>query len=251
MRHPSIIASAFAACAFSCVHADLYEVRFSGSVEWNSITAAPLSAGTAGSPATVVFQVESTDFVNSQAFPTRGYTIIPSTFRLILNGTEIGMSPSVVEPRYFVLRNNDPAVDGFFISADVNGPTGVELNQTHPTWGPYTELCGVTYSGNTLSSLNIEDAVGSYGYDGIQVFSWETSLGPFSPQGMIFEQLTITPVASPCPADINGSGTVDGADLGELLASWGTPNAGADLDGSGTVDGADLGALLAAWGNCG
>jgi hypothetical protein len=48
------------------------------------------------------------------------------------------------------------------------------------------------------------------------------------------------------PADLNGDGVVNGADLGAMLASWGQPGA-ADLDGSGTVDGADLGALLAAW----
>lgn len=48
------------------------------------------------------------------------------------------------------------------------------------------------------------------------------------------------------PADLNGDGFVDGADLGLLLAAWGTPGPG-DLDGSGTVDGADLGGILAAW----
>jgi hypothetical protein len=48
------------------------------------------------------------------------------------------------------------------------------------------------------------------------------------------------------PADLNGDGVVNGADLGAMLASWGQPGP-ADLDGSGTVDGADLGALLAAW----
>ncbi len=53
----------------------------------------------------------------------------------------------------------------------------------------------------------------------------------------------------PCPADLNGDGAVEGADLGLLLSSWGT-DALADLDGDGLTDGADLGALLAAWGSC-
>ncbi|MCA9283966.1 MAG: hypothetical protein KDA22_02035, partial [Phycisphaerales bacterium] len=49
--------------------------------------------------------------------------------------------------------------------------------------------------------------------------------------------------------DLDGNGTVDGADLGILLAAWG-PCAGcpADLNGDGVVDGADLGVMLAAWG---
>ncbi len=54
---------------------------------------------------------------------------------------------------------------------------------------------------------------------------------------------------SACPADLDGSGVVDGADLSVLLTAWGTAGPG-DLDGSGTVDGADLAAILAAWGLC-
>jgi probable HAF family extracellular repeat protein len=51
------------------------------------------------------------------------------------------------------------------------------------------------------------------------------------------------------PADLNGDGTVDGADLGLLLGNWGPcDGCPADLNGDGTVDGADLGILLGAWG---
>jgi hypothetical protein len=51
------------------------------------------------------------------------------------------------------------------------------------------------------------------------------------------------------PADLDGNGVVNGADLGLMLAGWGacgSPCPG-DLDGNGTVNGADLGLLLAAW----
>ena len=53
-----------------------------------------------------------------------------------------------------------------------------------------------------------------------------------------------------CPADVNADGTVDGADLGLLLASW-SGSGPADLNADGIVDGADLGLVLAAWGLCG
>jgi len=53
-----------------------------------------------------------------------------------------------------------------------------------------------------------------------------------------------------CPADLNGDGVVDGADLGELLSAWGSSKSSADLNGDGVVDGADLGELLSAWGAC-
>jgi chitin-binding protein len=54
---------------------------------------------------------------------------------------------------------------------------------------------------------------------------------------------------SPCPADLNGDLSIDGADLGAMLGAWNT--AGADLNGDGTTDGADLGELLGSWGACG
>ena len=48
------------------------------------------------------------------------------------------------------------------------------------------------------------------------------------------------------PADLDGNGVVNGADLGLLLNAWGTPQY--DLAGDGTVSGADVGFLLGYWG---
>lgn len=52
-----------------------------------------------------------------------------------------------------------------------------------------------------------------------------------------------------CPADIDGSGIIDGSDLGMLLSNWGGFGTG-DIDGNGVVDGGDLGLLVAGWGAC-
>ena len=49
------------------------------------------------------------------------------------------------------------------------------------------------------------------------------------------------------PADLNGDGVVNGADLGALLSQWGQPGSG-DLNGDGIVGGADIGFMLANWG---
>jgi hypothetical protein len=64
----------------------------------------------------------------------------------------------------------------------------------------------------------------------------------------------------PCPADLNGSGGVDGLDLGILLINWSIPPSApgcggvvpclSDLNGDGFVNGLDLGILLGAWGAC-
>jgi formylglycine-generating enzyme required for sulfatase activity len=51
-----------------------------------------------------------------------------------------------------------------------------------------------------------------------------------------------------CGADVNRSGTVDSADLGQVLSAWGwCTDCAADINRDGAVDSADLGALLASW----
>ena len=47
--------------------------------------------------------------------------------------------------------------------------------------------------------------------------------------------------------DLNGDGSVDGADLGLMLVIFGTGDAAGDLNGDGIVGGADVGLLLADW----
>jgi len=49
------------------------------------------------------------------------------------------------------------------------------------------------------------------------------------------------------PADLNGDGLVNGADLGLLLIAWGSPGPAGDLNNDGIVNGADLGLFLVGW----
>jgi len=70
--------------------------------------------------------------------------------------------------------------------------------------------------------------------------------GPAAPGPFAFE-IVLEDVA-PCPADRNGDGLVDAADLSSVLGQWGTP--GGDLNGDGTTNASDLAALLGAWGPC-
>ena len=53
-----------------------------------------------------------------------------------------------------------------------------------------------------------------------------------------------------CPGDLNGDLQVDSADLGLLIAAWGTADSVADISEDGTVDGADLAYVLGYWGLC-
>jgi 1,4-alpha-glucan branching enzyme len=77
-----------------------------------------------------------------------------------------------------------------------------------------------------------------FGNDGLP-FSGNIRIGPYST--VIFSQST------PSRYDLNGDWTVNGSDLGNLLAQWGGPGS-ADFNADGVVNGADLGGMLAAWG---
>jgi predicted outer membrane repeat protein len=57
----------------------------------------------------------------------------------------------------------------------------------------------------------------------------------------------ICPPTTPSAADFNLDYRVDGADLGSLLAVWGTDSEAADLDKSGDVSQGDLAILFAVW----
>jgi hypothetical protein len=56
----------------------------------------------------------------------------------------------------------------------------------------------------------------------------------------------------PCAADVDGSGTVNIADLLAVIAAWGPSSGGnpADVNGDGVVNITDLLAVIAAWGPC-
>src|SRR3954464_10058045 len=101
--------------ATSVSHAVIVDVSLKGSVEWNFITGAPLNGAHVNDAAEVVFSIDSDNFSNNPQFPTRGYPIIQNSFNLKFPSFEIGLlnpSPAGTTP-YFVVRNNDPAVDGF------------------------------------------------------------------------------------------------------------------------------------------
>ena len=58
-------------------------------------------------------------------------------------------------------------------------------------------------------------------------------------------------VEEPCLADLNDDGSVNGADLGYVIAGWGEcEGCLGDLNGDGQVTGADLGLMISAFGPC-
>ena len=229
------------------------QVEISGFVEFNQINDPPLANVGTGADATILFMLDTDLFANGAMFPTRGYQINNASFELAIDAELLGLQmPFPVGQRpYFILRDNDPAVDGFFldVNPDAGFPAGLPLEQLG-IFGQFMCNFSVTYGGSTLPSLDLLDAVGTYDFTGLSVFNFTIDDGPFNAMGLVFEQMTIAVVSS-CPWDCgDDDGVVGIADFLALLADWGMTNSPCDFDGNGTVDIGDFLELLANWGNC-
>ncbi|MBU3727922.1 MAG: hypothetical protein FGM37_01550 [Phycisphaerales bacterium] len=162
-----------------------------------------------------------------------------------------------------------------YTEADARGVRAAGNSNVTATASPIVSLTrGATVSPTTTLRISpvtgidpraANDAVTSVGSapnDGF--FVQANYRGAFSPQshwlcswtaadayGFVTAPAGSCAVGTACPADINGSGAVDGSDLTQLLAAWGSSNApAADVNDDNTVDGLDLAAVLAGWGPC-
>ncbi len=186
------LALALAALVPAAAAGTTVKVTAHGTVSFNSITKAPFNLVSSGQAATLSFLLDSDSFVNSPSFPTRGYVIDQSSFALAFPATSVALQspfPVGLTP-YFVIRDNDPAVDGFMLSTDVDGPVGPPLAPTG-SFGHFASTFYVTYVGTTLPSLDLLDAVGSYDFTGLTVFNWSVDDGPFNPLGIDFASMEI------------------------------------------------------------
>ena len=117
---------------------------------------------------------------------------------------------------------------------------------------------GCPDAGGTILACN-DDGAGCTGFTSLMTATvtcgtqYLVRVGAYGSTGFGTGTLTVTPGATtcapPCPADLDGNGIVNGADLGIVLGNWGNSGAG-DINGDGVVNGADLGAILGAYGTC-
>ena len=150
----------------------------------------------------------------------------------------IGSSALVVEDAFVFAWNPESSFGvGELIAQqlDVSGTSA---------WKQPVALCTVPSGHARLTGL----ALGSQA-----IFAWEDDRG--GNDDLLGQNLNLDgTLGINCPADFNGDGLVDGADLNLLLASWGPcpvdAACPADINHDGVVDGADLNSLLGAWGPC-
>lgn len=203
MKLSTSLACAAVAAAFlaASVDAAIVKVTVSGTVEFNLFSSGALGGVPSGSAAEMSFLLDSTNFVNDGLFPTRGYAIDKASWSFTAGNGSITLQnpyPAGQTP-YFVLRNNDPAVDGFFISENTSNFSGLDTSITNADMAFHA-----TYGGGTLDSLDILDAVGSYSLAGISVFNWTIDIGPGTPMGMIYDTMTIEVIPAPAAFPLLG-----------------------------------------------
>ncbi len=224
-------------------------VTVTGSIESNSFPANGVNTFggiLAGAPVTLTLELDSTQFLESPNLPgrTRGYVIQPGTMRLRV-GT-VTAPRLETTPAYFVLRNNDPRVDGFFLSQGTDIDTEIPLQMIPANFGvQFSRTFGIDTPAPTpddsLTSLNILDAVGSWQLNDLSSYNFAVGIGEINvPLVLAYESITIETL---CPADLDdgsGTGASDGAvtinDLLYFLGAFEAGTAAADLDnGSGTA----------------
>ena len=206
MKHftRNLLAACVAASLPAFAHAAPVHVEVTGVVDF-SIIQGNMVGVKAGDPVVMDFNLDSNIFVNSASFPTRGYDIDLPSFSMMVGGRPVTMDiPQPGDQAYFVLRDNDPGVDGFFISPSTDQffPLFVHIPGLNPTH----ELDFHATYGNTttLSSLDILDAVGTYDLTNISVYQW--TIGRFGNPGAEYAYQTLTisavPDAVPEPATL-------------------------------------------------
>lgn len=193
----------------------LFRVTVTGTVEWNQVTAPPLGAANEGDPVEMSFLVDANSYLDGIMFPTRGYVIDQGSFTMTLGSAAIGLQnpfPAGTTP-YFVISNDDPAVDGFMLAIDPDAgyPMGVPLDQVG-IFGNFLDNFYVTYDGSVLGSLDIEDATGLWGFNLLEVYNWTVDDDGFNAIGIIFTGMNIG-------SYVEGQLFIDGFESGDT-AAW-------------------------------
>ena len=230
-------------------------VVVTGTVEYNSFNSGTFNQALApaGSPVVMTLNLDSTNYLDSPNLPgvTRGFRFGPAAFQLTIGPVSAGLR-SDVTTAYFVLRNNDPRVDGVFISMGTDIDTEIKLQMTPANFGiafsrtfdgapPFPS----TDPDPTLPSLELTDAVGHWGFDNLSSYNMAIQLGEINvPLGIGYETLTITRLCG--PADIGGTGGLpdeDGLlnnnDFIVFIDWFFAADARADRGATGGVPGAD------------
>ncbi|MFO0832819.1 MAG: hypothetical protein U0637_13385 [Phycisphaerales bacterium] len=202
-------------------------VVVTGTVESNAFSSGTYAGIPPGAPVTMTIDLDSHDYLDSPSLPgvTRGYRFGAGTFSLSVGAVTRSLRTVPALPAYFVLRNNDPRVDGFFLSQGTDIDTQCPLNMTPNNYGiAFSRTFGsVPPVGNdpTLPSVNIMDALGSWGLDNISSYNFTIELNEVvTPMIFAYQTITLSPLGPVCDSiDFNQDTLLpDAADIADFLS---------------------------------
>ncbi len=171
----------------SAVLAETVTVECIGTVEYNQVNSGVFADVSSGDAVYAGFTIDSNNYIDSPNYNVRSYIIDLESFRLDI-GPVSDVQLVIPQPMdavpYFVVRNDDPAADGFFCSTNPEWPFGNPMldvpAQIDPYFGFHWE---VGYTGDTIDSLDVLEAIGSYDYTGLTSFytaiqdAWADAMG--------------------------------------------------------------------------
>jgi subtilisin family serine protease len=127
--------------------------------------------------------------------------------------------------------------DEFTVDVSTNGGSSWTNVRTYNT--PSASWRSDSIQVGSTPQLRVRFTVGDLGEQNVV----EAALDAFA-----VTAVDCTDIVPECPADLTGDGSIDGADLVQLLAAFGTSDAASDITGDGNVDGSDLVQLLSEFG---
>jgi hypothetical protein len=176
--------------------AETVQVDCVGSVEYNQFNSGTFADVNPGDAVLATFTLDSENYIESTSYGVRSYPINMSSYELTIGS--VGPVP-LVDPQpggatvYFVVRDADPVADGFFLAGE---PEWDYLNAMLDAPGSIDPYLGfhwaVGYEGDVLSSRDILDAVGTYGYDGLTSFYTAIQDAWADPMGLEYVTITIS-----------------------------------------------------------
>jgi hypothetical protein len=214
-----------------------------GTVEYNQFNSGTFAGVVAGDPIYMRIKLDSNNFLNNPTQPMRGYWFDYTKFFMTVGSVDASLSSSVTTA-YFVIRNNHPAVDGFIISTIVGlgNPPLLDMTPSGYGIGWYWTLADAT----TLSSLDLLDALGTYGYPNISVYNWAVQFNEIS-YPMYFNPPETVPSFALClPGDTNGDEATNLDDIPSFVDALMNSTTdlsvmcAADTNLDGSLDGQDI-----------
>jgi hypothetical protein len=245
-RSPFICAFALGLAAAATANATPVRFVGLGHIEYNQFLPGSTFYGQPGLPAItpcrLQINLDSNNFENNPVYPVRGYIFGPNDLTMTIGSVTVPARASETT-NYFCIRNNDPHVDGVFISKGTGYDTEIPLAIVPNNYG--VGFLRTFTSETVFPSLDILECTGNWAYEYISSYNFGIQRGEGSvPLGIWYDSFSIT---AQCGAADMGSqggiaefdGILDNNDFVVFIDKFFALDPAADQGQQGGVSGAD------------